>query len=403
VSNAVLVLNAGSSSIKFAIYDIDKSRQPVTSVRGMLEVTKSPGLVAMSPDGKLRVDRPLRAEGVATGIEALLDWFEEEFGARQLIACGHRIVHGGTVFYDPVPLTPQVVDGIESLTPLAPLHQPRSIAPIHAMTKLRPQLPQVGCFDTAFHRTIKPPASRFALPRSYEERGIRRFGFHGLSYEYIAACLRREGKADRRTVVAHLGNGASLCAMQNGRSVDTTMGFSALDGLVMGTRCGTIDPGVLLYLLEHDGMTPPQLRDLLYQRSGLLGVSGLSSDMRDLEASGDAQSREAIELFVFRVARDVAALASTMAGLESLIFTAGIGEHSSAVRKAICERLSWMGIVLDEEANSHHAAVLNATASSVDVRIISADEEIVVAQHVLKAIEPVTQILSSRKAERDNG
>jgi acetate kinase len=386
MGDAVLILNAGSSSIKFGVFDIGETGEPVTAARGTLETGETPRLVAKSVDGAPFLDYPVRSEGVAAGIAALLNWLEQEFGQRRLVGCGHRIVHGGTSFSDPVLLTPPVLDAVESLTPLAPLHQRRSIAPIRALAELRPQFKQVGCFDTAFHHTIEPPASRFALPRSYEERGIRRFGFHGLSYEYIAACLDQENKADRRTVVAHLGNGASLCAMRHGRSLDTTMGFSALDGLVMGTRCGAIDPGVLLYLLQHDGMTPDQLQDLLYYESGLLGVSGISGDMRDLERSKDSRAHEAVELFVFRVAREVAALAGTLGGLDCLVFTGGIGEHSPAVRKPICDRLNWLGVSIDDVMNLRSDPVISLPGSAVDVRVMPTDEEIVIARHTLAAI-----------------
>ncbi|GAA4134882.1 acetate/propionate family kinase [Aminobacter aganoensis] len=383
--DAILVLNAGSSSIKFGVYDVGKANRPVVAARGTLEMGASPRLEVNPIEAALQTTFILQSDGLAEGIVALVEWIEHGFGNRRLIACGHRIVHGGTAFFNPVLLTPSVIDAVDSLTPLAPLHQPRSIAPIRVMVELRPQLPQIGCFDTAFHRTIEAPANRFALPREYVERGIRRFGFHGLSYEYIATRLDQAGKADKRSVVAHLGNGASLCAMRNKRSLDTTMGFSALDGLVMGTRCGSIDPGVLLYLLQHEKMTLNDLHDLLYERSGLLGVSAESGDMRDLEASASPHAREAIELFVFRIAREVAALANTLGGLDCLVFTAGIGEHSAVVRKAVCERLTWMGVKIDDDKNQHHAEVISANASAVHVGVLPADEEIVIARHVARA------------------
>ncbi|MFE0015861.1 acetate/propionate family kinase [Mesorhizobium sp. NPDC059054] len=386
MNKTILALNAGSSSVKFGICDIDHAGGPTMAARGSLEFGPSARIKAKAEDGKSLVDRAIPhgdREGV---IGALLDWIETEFDGREISACGHRIVHGGTSFFDPVLLTPEHIDAVEALAPLSPLHQPGSVAPIRAIAKLRPQLRQIGCFDTAFHRTIDPPASRFALPRGYEERGIRRYGFHGLSFESIASRLAAEGKADRRTVVAHLGNGASLCAMRYGRSLDTTMGFSALDGLVMGTRCGTLDPGVLLHLLQHDKMTPDDLQQMLYEKSGLLGVSGISADMRELEASADPRAREAIELFVFRAAREIAALANTLGGLDGLVFTAGIGEKSSAVRKAICDRLSWLGIALDENANLAHAPLVSAAASTIEVKVMPADEEIVISRHVLEVI-----------------
>lgn len=388
--DAVLALNAGSSSIKFGIYDTGEA-ELTTAARGTLEVGKDARLAAQAGDGSLLVERSVHGDGLPAGIAAILDWVETEFGNRRIAACGHRIVHGGTTFFEPVLLTPERIDAVEALSPLAPLHQPRSIAPIRTLSELRPGVPQVGCFDTAFHRTMQPPASRYALPRSCEQKGIRRYGFHGLSYEFIAEQLHRAGMAERRTVVAHLGNGASLCAMRHGRSVDTTMGFSALDGLMMGTRCGTIDPGVLLYLLQHDGMGAQQLERLLYQESGLLGVSGVSGDMRDLEASKAEHAREAIELFVFRVARETAALAATLDGLDCLVFTAGIGEHSAGVRQAICERLGWLGVAIDSEANNRHETVVNSCASAVEVHVIATDEELVIARHTLGAIRRTSQ------------
>ena len=383
--DAILALNAGSSSIKFGIFDTGGAGL-ATAARGTLETGKLPRLVARGANGSVLVERAVRGDGLAAGIAALLDWAETDFGGRRIVAGGHRIVHGGMTFSEPVVLTPGRIDAVEALTPLAPLHQPRSIAPIRALAKLRPGLAQVGCFDTAFHSTMEPPASRFALPRSYEDKGIRRYGFHGLSYEFIAEQLHIKARAGRRTVVAHLGNGASLCAMRHGRSVDTTMGFSALDGLVMGTRCGTIDPGVLLYLLQHDGMGVQQLERLLYQESGLLGVSGISGDMRNLEASTATSAREAVELFVFRAARETAALANTLGGLDCLVFTAGIGEHSAAVRRAICDRLGWLGVSIDIEANDRHEPVVSSSAGKVEVHVIATDEESIIARHTLGVI-----------------
>jgi acetate kinase len=385
IRDAVLALNAGSSSIKFGIYDTGEA-EPTTAARGMLELGKNARLAAQAGDGSPLVESSVHGDGLAAGIAAILDWLETEFGNRRIVACGHRIVHGGSTFFEPSLLTSARIDAVEALATLAPLHQPRSIAPIRALSKLRPGLSQVGCFDTAFHRTMQPPASRYALPRSYEERGIRRYGFHGLSYEFIAGKLHEEGRADRRTVVAHLGNGASLCAMRHGCSIDTTMGFSALDGLMMGARCGTIDPGVLLYLLQHDGMRTEELERLLYQESGLLGVSGISSDMRDLEASKAEHAREAIELFVFRAARETAALSNTLGGLDCLVFTAGIGEHSAGVRRAICDRLGWLGVVIDHEANDRHEPVISVSSSAVEVCVIATDEEFIIARHTLGAI-----------------
>ncbi|HEV7417654.1 MAG TPA: acetate kinase, partial [Tianweitania sediminis] len=284
----ILALNAGSSSIKFGIYAAETSPQPAALAKGTLDVSNEPRLCAHAPDGKSLADQAVSEQGLDAGVVALLNWSETTFATR-IAACGHRIVHGGRFFIDPIVLTRNNIDDVEALTPLAPLHQPRSIAPIQALMRVREGLPQVGCFDTAFHRTMTAPANRFALPREFEERGIRRYGFHGLSYEYIAERLKTEGSGPKRIIVAHLGNGASLCALQDGHSVDTTMGFSALDGLMMGTRCGSIDPGLLIYLMQHEGISASALEDLLYTKSGLLGVSGVASDMRQLEASTDTR------------------------------------------------------------------------------------------------------------------
>jgi acetate kinase len=275
------------------------------------------------------------------------------------------------------------MSALDKFTPLAPLHQPLSLSPVRALAGLRPDLLQVGCFDAAFHRTIEPLVSRYALPPEYEEKGIRRYGFHGLSYEYVAGRLADEGKKDKRTIVAHLGNGASLCAIRDGRSADTTMGFSALDGLVMGTRCGSIDPGILLYLLLELHMSAEEVQHLLYEKSGLLGVSGISGDMRDLEASADPRARLAIDMFAFRASREVAALANTLGGLDCLVFTAGIGEHSAAVRGSICRHLGWLGVTIDEVANRAQAGTISASDTQVEVLVIPTDEEVMIAHHTL--------------------
>lgn len=387
MQDTVLALNAGSSSVKFGLYDLNPSVELVLVARGALESGDAPRMSAKAADGTPLCDVRLSADvAQSTGFGEMLHWIEEELGGRRLVAAGHRIVHGGRDFADPVRLTPSVIEALDALTPLAPLHQPRSLAPIRMLADLRPDLPQVGCFDTAFHRSIDPPASRFALPRRFEAEGIRRYGFHGISYEYISGRLGEMGMKGNRTVVAHLGNGASLCAIRDGRSVDTTMGFSTLDGLVMGTRCGALDPGILLYLLLEKDMLPEEIQRMLYEDSGLLGVSGVSGDMRTLEGSDDPRAAEAIELFIFRAAREVAALANTMGGFDCLVFTAGIGERSAPVRKAICERLGWLGVQIDSSANDAHAAVFNRPDAAVEVRMIPTDEEVVIAHHTLNVM-----------------
>jgi acetate kinase len=390
MSGAVLAVNAGSSSIKFALYTIDPvgKKALVTQARGLLDLGDDPRLTVDAADGT-RVNRRGVPSASPEGMLAeLMDLLEERVGTTGLRGVGHRIVHGGQQFLAPVRLTDPVIKELEGLTPLAPLHQPRCLMPVHAVGRLRPDLIQVGCFDTAFHRTIGATARRVALPRRFESDGIRRYGFHGLSYEYIAGRLPlvSPGLGSRKTVVAHLGNGASMCAMCDGRSVDTTMGFSALDGLVMGTRCGSIDPGVLLYLLQEKGLQPAALSDLLYRESGLLGVSGISGDVRTLLGSSDPQAREALDLFAFRAARDAASLASTLQGLDCLVFTAGIGENAAPIRAAICDRLQWLGIRIDRARNDAGAALISMPGSRVEVRVIPTDEESVIARHTIETI-----------------
>ncbi len=289
-------------------------------------------------------------------------------------------MHGGDRFSDPVRLDGNVMAALDALVPLAPLHQPHNLAAVRAVAQARPKLLQVGCFDTAFHRTMPPIATRLALPCAL---GLRRYGFHGLSYEFIAGRLRAlaPGLAAGRVVVAHLGNGASLCAMRDGRSIETTMGFTALDGLVMGTRPGSLDPGVILYLLQSRGMDAAAVEDLLYHRCGLLGVSGISSDMRDLAASTEPAAREAIELFTYRIAGETAALASALGGIDGFVFTAGIGEHDAAIRAAVCERLAWLGVALDPAANAAGQGRISAGSSRVAVWVVPTDEEAVIARH----------------------
>lgn len=384
--DAILALNAGSSSVKFGLYDFEASGGLDLVARGTLDEGSASRLVANSADGTTLCDVPIAGGDAKALIRTLIHWIEEEKTERKLVACGHRIVHGGMEFADPVRLTPPVMSALDKLTPLAPLHQPRSLSPVSALTDLRPELQQVGCFDTAFHRTIEPSVSRYALPPEYEEKGIRRYGFHGLSYEYVAGRLADEGKTSKRTIVAHLGNGASLCAIKDGRSVDTTMGFSALDGLVMGTRCGSLDPGVLLYLLLEQRMSAEEVQHLLYEESGLLGVSGISGDMRALEASIDPRARTAIDMFVFRASREVAALVNTLGGIDCLAFTAGIGEHSAATRAAICARLGWLGVTVDQDANSADAGIISRPDAQVEVRIVPTDEEVTVAHHTLNVL-----------------
>lgn len=384
MSDAVLVLNAGSSSIKFGLFATAEA-EPRLLCHGLLdEQEKAPRLLVTDTSGKALFEKHSTAGGEHMELFVdIFDWIEDYLGAGRLAAVGHRIVHGGREFSRPAVVTGEVLAALEALTPLAPLHQPRCIAPIRAIRAVQPDMTQIACFDTAFHHHLAPPVSRFAIPRRYEEQGLRRYGFHGLSFEYIATRLAALSPAfaAKRIVIAHLGSGASLCALHEGQSCDTTMSLTPLDGLVMGTRCGAIDPGVLLYFLQHEKMSPDELQHLLYEKSGLLGVSGLSADMRALLASEAVSAREAVDLFVHRVAAEVAVMASTLQGLDGLVFTGGIGEHAGEIRRRICERLGWLGITLDTEANRQSRQEIAARDSKVDVLVIPTSEETTIARH----------------------
>lgn len=392
MAKAILTLNAGSSSLKIGIFRTSGFGQLDLVLRGEIEErVTAPRFLACDPTGVLIADKrwPQAAGDFQMLLDRILDWSEGQMGKDGLHAVGHRIVHGGSDHIQPERVTPELLDALERLIPLAPLHQTQNLAPIRAIAMSRPSLTQVACFDTAFHHSMPAVATRFALPRSYEAEGVRRYGFHGLSYEHIAARLRDLAPrlAIGRVITAHLGNGASLCAMKACRSIDTTMGFSALDGLVMGTRPGNLDPGVVLYLQQQHGMTVDQVEDLLYRRSGLLGVSdGIASDMRTLLASDESAARDAIQLFTYRAAREAGALASSLGGLDGIVFTGGVGEHAAPIRAAICRRLAWLGIELDERANARTDAVITLPTSRVEVRVIPADEEQMIAQHTLTAI-----------------
>lgn len=375
----VLALNAGSSSLKFGLYRIDGDTTALA--RGAIKRSQGGAEIqAQGAGGETFAHRlaPAMVEDDVL-LDHMLDWLAKTFGRGEPSAIGHRIVHGGARFAGPVLLTPDAIEAADALTPMAPLHQPAALSLVRAVSRIRPDLPQVGCFDTAFHHHLAPPVSRYGLPRAYEQKGIRRYGFHGLSYEYIAGEL---GGSGQRVVVAHLGSGASLCALRNGRSQDTTMGFSALDGLVMSTRPGQIDAGILLYLLRQEKLTPEALEHLLYHESGLKGVSGISGDVRQLLDSDAPEAAEALDLFVFRIARETAAIANTMEGLDSFVFTGGIGEHSAPIRQRVAERLAWLGVSLDTAANASGARCISARDSRVNVLVIPTDEEVVIARNM---------------------
>lgn len=387
--DAVLTINAGSSSIKFAMFDGKLVRMAFGAVSG---IGTRPHFQAHDAAGKI-VAEHLWDHGATLSHETLLtpvlDWIETFLGSATLLAAGHRIVHGGRDFVSPVRLDEAALKALAALSALAPLHQPHNLSAVRAVMGLRTGLAQIGCFDTAFHHDMPHVAARLALPRHFDDEGLRRYGFHGLSYEFIAGRLRSLAPQDAagRVIAAHLGNGASLCAMKGGRSIDTTMGLTALDGLVMGTRCGNIDPGAILFLMQARGMDADAVTHLLYEQSGLLGVSGISSDMQILEKSAKPEAAEAIALFVYRVAREIGGLTSSLDGLDCLVFTAGIGEHDAAVREAVCARLGWLGVQIDPARNVRHDAVISTAASRVVVRVIPTDEEAMIARHCLEVLQ----------------
>ncbi|KAK47312.1 acetate kinase [Caballeronia jiangsuensis] len=392
MADVILVLNAGSSSIKFSAFDVEGEALELV-MHGQVEgLFSSPHFVAFNANGE-KAGEHAWGEGVrlehAEAIAHLGAFLRGHGAGHRLIGVGHRVVHGGAHFTKPVLTNPEVLDALDKLTPLAPLHQPHNIKPIRIIAERNPGLPQVACFDTAFHATQAPLAQAFALPESITKNGVRRYGFHGLSYEYIANALPdiAPDAASGRTVVAHLGNGASLCAMHAGKSVASTMGFTAVDGLMMGTRCGNLDPGVILYLLDELGMNAREIEDLLYRRSGLLGVSGISGDMRALLASSDERARFAVDLYVYRIAREIGSMSAALQGLDAVVFTAGIGEHSKEIRQRVCEQAAWWGIELDAKANESGGPRISASSSKVSAWVIPTNEELMIARHALTLIE----------------
>lgn len=385
----ILVLNAGSSSLKLALYTTDGE---TLQASGQIERIGKSGTLRLRDGKGADLPVPTPAEGRLSDHSSALDTALAALAGAipglRIAAVGHRVVHGGPDHSHPRRIDDGLLASLATLEPLAPLHQPHNLAGIRAARLAFPEAPQIACFDTAFHRGQPFVAQTYALPRAYFERGIRRYGFHGLSYQSIAEKLAvlDPALARGRVIVAHLGNGASLCAMDAGRSVASTMGFSPLDGLPMGTRSGQIDPGVLLYLLQHDGMTPEALSDLLYRRSGLLGLSGLSNDMRELEASAAPEAEEAIAYFVHRIRIEVAAMAATLGGVEALIFTGGIGENSRKVRARVCEGLGWMGLSLDADRNAANAMRLSPEGSTAQVVVLPTDEERIIARAAAAAL-----------------
>ncbi len=382
----ILVLNAGSSSIKFQLFAIgakDLEQQFKGQIQG---IGVKPHMSAKDAEGAVLVDKDLdgsEAADLPGAIAVLQTWLAETLAGNLPIAIGHRVVHGGAQFTQPVVIDDQTLAKLEGLEPLAPLHQPNNLAPIKAIRSILPDIPQVACFDTAFHRSHGELADRFALPESFYEEGVRRYGFHGLSYEYIAHALPEllPEVAAGRVVVAHLGSGASLCAVKAGLSMDSTMGFTAIDGLPMGTRPGQLDPGVVLYLVGQKGMSPKEVEHLLYHESGLKGLSGISNDVRDLLESDDPRAKLALDFFAFRTAKEVAALTTVLGGLDALVFTAGVGENAPAVRQMICARLSCLGVALDETANAAGVTRISPAGKTPVVAVIPTDEERMIARH----------------------
>ena len=378
------MLNAGSSSIKFSLFR-DAEGEPALDCKGQIEgIGLRPRFSARDAAGQRLAEPELAAAGETdhlAAFEILADWLDAHLQGAPLRGVGHRVVHGGPDFATPVAVDAAMLERLEALVPLAPLHQPHNLAGIRAVQARHPALPQVACFDTAFHRSHPELADRFALPDWLYREGVRRYGFHGLSYESIAGALPPE-IAEGRVVVAHLGNGASMCALEAGRSVDSSMAFTALDGIPMGTRPGALDPGVLLYLIGEKGYDYKDLERLLYKESGLLGVSGLSSDLRDLEAD-DAphEARLAIELFVYRIGRELGALAAVLGGLDALVFTAGIGENAKDIRARVCRGAAWLGIALDEEANAAGGPRISRPDSPASAWVIPTEEEKTIAKH----------------------
>ena len=376
------VINAGSSSLKFSFYEGER-RLLSGQVDGLgARVSAS----ATGPEGQSITPPDFGAALPSTPSEvlpAVLPWARERLGARRLAALGHRVVHGGLRHSRPARVTPELLAELEALVPLAPLHEPHNLAPIKMALSLNPDLPQVACFDTAFHRTAPEVEQAFALPYALYEEGVRRYGFHGLSYEYIASVLpeRAPEIADGRVVVLHLGNGCSACALKARTSIATTMGFTALDGLPMGTRCGALDAGVVLHLIQQKGMSAEALVDLFYRRSGMLGLSGISSDFRELLASDNPRARFAVEVFCYCTARHIGSLATTLGGLDGIVFTAGVGENAVAVRSAICRACAWLGVELDEAANRQHQTRISSPKSRVGAIVIQTDENLMIARH----------------------
>ena len=387
----ILVINAGSSSIKFSVFTTAADRSLSPDLHGQVEGIGSAARLTIedAKGGKL-AEEPLKGASYEDAIAAIHQWFAKHAGGEAgFDGVGHRVVHGGQKYSRPALVDAALLADLEQLVPLAPLHQPHQIAAIRAVSAAAPKVRQVVCFDTAFHHSQSPLAREYALPRELTARGIRRYGFHGLSYEYIVSVLPQVAPACARgkLIVAHLGNGASMCAIDQGRAVCSTMGLTAVDGLPMGTRSGTLDPGVLLYLMQHERMDAQQIEQLIYQRSGLLGVSGLSSDMRTLLASEAPAAREAVDLFVYRIGRELGSLVAALGGLDALVFTGGIGEHAWQIRARVCQDAHWIGLTLDETANIDGGPLISRATSAPSAWMVPTDENLMVARHTRRLLD----------------
>jgi acetate kinase len=388
MDEVILVINSGSSSIKFSLFDYQQDLNLL--YHGEIQsIFETPCLTIYDANHLQIVKQNILSKGHEAGLRFFFNWFEHLSDSMTLKVVGHRVVHGGMYFSHPTLVTDEAMKKIISLIPLAPLHQPHNLEAIQIIKNIYPKLPQVACFDTTFHRTQEKLATLFAIPQALTDEGVIRYGFHGISYEYIASVITRHigNIGDQRVIVAHLGNGASMCAMYQGKSVATSMGLTALDGLMMGTRCGRIDPGVLLYLLQEKNYSAKQLENLLYNDSGLLGVSGISYDVRELLSKDDPRANEAIELFCYRAALEVGSLAVGLKGCDAMVFTAGIGENSAIIRKKICERLTWFGIKLNAEANENKCVIISEKDSNIVVSVIPTNEEYMIAKHTRCTVE----------------
>ena len=390
MNDGVLVLNAGSSSLKFSVFLRAPGESWYMDARGLISgIGTSPHLSVKNESGEVIVDRAVPCHTERDALDVFAAWVQSAYRGVTVVGIGHRVVHGGSYFDGPTAVTLQVVKQLRELIPLAPLHQPYNIAIIEAALERLPQVPQVACFDTSFHRGQPEVAELVPVCRSLRDAGLKRYGFHGLSYEYIASVLPFLAPeiASGRVIVAHLGSGASMCALEDGKSVESTFGFTALDGLCMGTRPGALDPGVVLYLFQQLKLSAEEVEDILYRKSGLLGISGVSNDMRELLDRTDSDARLAVDYFVYRATKEIGALTAVLDGLDGLVFTAGIGENSAEIRRRICESSAWLGLELDEAANANHRTVISTPKSKVLVCVIRTNEELMIARHTGALLE----------------